>query len=120
MIDADDGETLQKKTNSFNTYLPAKLNLGFLILLTKQVESYFEYDRSYWSKISDYDYDKDDIEYSMGIRYSPNDKLAITLGYYKINTHMQNQYGGTNNHYRYKSTPIYMKLFCSIALITYI
>ena len=80
VIDATNGETLQKKTNSFNTYLPAKLNLGFLILLTKKVESYFEYDRSYWSKNSDYD--TDNIEHSMGIIYSPNNKLAVTLGYY--------------------------------------
>jgi len=107
MVDIQIGASFETETNieydyegeinySFNTYLPAKLNLGFLILLTKKVESYIEYDRSYWSKISDYDYDKDDIEYSMGIRYSPNNKLAVTLGYYKINTHMQNQYGGTN------------------------
>jgi len=92
----EDGITVLERTNSFNTYLPAKLNLGFLILLTKKVESYIEYDRSYWLKISDYDYDKDDMEYSMGIRYSPNNKLAVTLGYYKIKTHMQNQYGGSN------------------------
>jgi len=92
----EDGTTVRKRTNSFNTYLPAKLNLGFLILLTKKVESYFEYDRSYWSNISDYDYDNDNIEYSMGIRYSPNKKIAVTLGHYKIFTYRRNLYDGNN------------------------
>ena len=91
-----DGEKIQKEIKSFYIYSPAKLSLGFLILLTKQVESYIEYDRSYWSNISNYDYDKDDIEYSMGIRYSPNKKLSVTLGSYKIDTHLQNQYGNNN------------------------
>ena len=78
---------VQKITKTYHAYLPYNINVGIKIPITKKAESYFDYTRSYWSKISKYDFDKDDIRLSMGIRYSLYDKLVTTLGYYIINTH---------------------------------
>ena len=80
---------LLNNTIKFNAFLPYKFELGIKTPIIRNIESYIDYSRSYWSEINEYSYDKDETKLSTGIRQLIDNKVVVTVGYHKITTHVQ-------------------------------